>query len=338
MGGGKRASGLASDAAYLAGGHTVGSVPELELQEGRLSQGLLQDTFLLNTLLDEALQGFPSPASKAQVLEAFSGDTFSGEESSVPSVLRALTLLTARLHQPPQEPVRLERPRKVLVASRLSQWMGQVLERENIRLAVVTRQGGRQHRQHDPTGMLHSGIVWRDPLDGCWKIYNLVDYKATGKPHCRVLWTKPVDFFYQQGGYDPAALLLIPSGEIQQRMETLLLNGGFQRLAFTRQYNLLSPPHGPDSLNCNKWVLLNVLAAHHNTEDPAFLLREIQRNYRAEPLALDPLTRLFAGWHPQVRGKELSWWKAPTTVTVESLLKSGLFERALSYADTRSAL
>ncbi|WP_303673438.1 DUF2145 domain-containing protein [Vampirovibrio chlorellavorus] len=294
---------------------------------------IAQDALLLDQLLDEALRGFPSVSVKAQPLSPLSG-----EASAVPSVLRALTVSTTRFHQPPQEVVPLERPRKVEVATHLAQWMARTLERENVQSAVITRQGGRQHRQHDSTGMLHSGIVWRDPLDGGWKIYNLVDYKTKGKPHCRVLWTKPVEFFYQQGGYDPAALLLIPSTAIQNRMAALLQDGGFQRLAFTPQYNLLSPPHGPDSLNCNKWVLLNVLAAHHNTEDPAFLLREIQRNFRAEPLALDPLTRLFAGWHPQVRGKELSWWAAPRTVTVESLVNSGLFERTVSYAPHRSAL
>ncbi|WMU93356.1 hypothetical protein EMOOHJMP_00163 [Microcystis phage MaAM05] len=292
-----------------------------------------QEFEVLEGLLDQALEGFPSVPSQARIEEPASV-----EGTSIPSVLKALTLLTARFHQPPQEQVRLERPRKVLVATQLAQWMERVLEQDKIQLAVVTRQGGRQHRRHDPTGMLHSGIVWRDPLDGGWKIYNLVDYTTAGKPHCRVLWTKPLDFFYQQGGYDPQALLLIPDAAIQKRMAALLQNGGFQRLAFTRRYNLLSPPQGPDSLNCNKWVLLNVLAAHHNSEDPPFLLREIQRNYRTEPLTLDPLTRLFAGWHPQVRGKELSWWKAPATVTVESLVKSGLFERTVSYASHRSAL
>lgn len=292
-----------------------------------------EDFEVLDGILDQALEKFQPALPKTQV----AGPVADGE-ATISSMRRALTLLTARLHQPPQELVRLERPGKVLVANQLAHWMERVLEQENVQLAVVARQGGRQHRQHDATGMLHSGIVWRDSLDGRWKIYNLVDYRTKGKPQCQILRTDPVGFFYQQGGYDPQALLLIPDATIQKRMAALLQNGGFQRLAFTPQYNLLSLPHGADSLNCNKWVLLNVLAAHHNSEDPAVLLREIRQNYRAEPLALDPLTRLFAGWHPQVRGKELSWWKAPTTVTVESLVKSGLFERTVSYANHRSAL
>ncbi len=309
------------------------SIPPLALSAQSSAEGEAQDFETLDALLENALDRFQPAASREQPAGPPSGGMPLAQ-----SILRELTLLTSRLYQPPQEQVRLERPRKVMVATELAQWMEQVLAQEKIQLAVVARQGGRQHRQHDVTGMLHSGIVWRDPLDERWKIYNLVDYRTKGKPQCQILWTDPVDFFYQQGGYDPDALLLIPDDAIQKRMAALLQNGGFQRMAFTRQYNLLSPPHGPDSLNCNKWVLLNVLAAHHKTEDPAFLLQQIRQNYRTEPLALDPLTRLFAGWHPQVRGKELPWWNAPTTVTVESLAKSGLFERKLFCDHQRSAL
>src|SRR5690606_37827625 len=112
-----------------------------------------------------------------------------------------------------------------------------------------------------PTGMYHSGIALFHPRDKQWKVYNVTDEKVGGQWRCEVQWTEPESFFYQQGGYQPKSLMLIPDKATRERMAQALLNGDYKKLLFTNDYHLVSDPGSEQSLNCNKWVLMNVLAA-----------------------------------------------------------------------------
>jgi hypothetical protein len=242
-----------------------------------------------------------------------------------------------RLHDgyyaPPQEIIRKDRPRKVEVAQKLTGWMTQTLAEQDVRLAVVTRQGGLQHKKHDKTGMFHSGIALFHPREKKWKIYNLVDEQQAGRWRCEVQWTEPEDFFYQQGGYQAKSLLLIPDKKTQERMTQALLRGDYKKLLFTDDYHLVSSPESTQSLNCNKWVLLNVLAAQKQQYNPRALLADIQADYKPDLIDVHPVVRPFARYQPHIKGDEIPLWGPIYTVTVNSLVESGLFERTLSCAE-----
>ena len=220
-------------------------------------------------------------------------------------------------------------PRKVDVAQQLTDWMQKTLAQESAIVAVVARQGGLQHKKYDKTGMLHTGLVMWHPDENRWKIYNLIDSPAGRGTRCEVQWTEPPDFFVQQGGYQKEALLLFPERAIQARLREGLLNGEYRRLGFTTDYNIISPPHAETSLNCNKWILLNVLAAQMQTYEPKILLAEIQREYQPGQIDVSPLVRLFAKYQTKIKAKEVPWLAPIQTVTVQSLCESGLFEKAL---------
>lgn len=239
-----------------------------------------------------------------------------------------------RLHEsfaaPPQESVKKIRPRKVEVAGKLADWMRDTLAQEGVQVAVVARQGGLQHKKHDKTGMFHTGIALFHPRDKKWKIYNLVDEQLAGSWQGEVQWTEPEDFFYQQGGYHKKSLLLIPDQATQLRMRKALLKGDYKKLFFTSDYNLVSEPAGKTSLNCNKWVLLNVLAAKRENYNPMKLLDEIGERYRPDRIDVHPLIRPIAKYQPHIKPSEIPLWGPIHTVTVNSLVESGLFERTLA--------
>lgn len=239
-----------------------------------------------------------------------------------------------RLHEsfalPPQEQVRKIRPRKVEVAGKLADWMRDTLTQEGIQVAVVARQGGLQHKKYDQTGMFHTGIALFHPREKKWKIYNLVDEQRAGRWQGEVQWTEPEDFFYQQGGYHRKSLMLIPDQGTQIQMRKALLNGEYQKLFFTSDYNLVSEPAGRTSLNCNKWVLLNVLAAKRENYNPLKLLDEIKKHYQPDRIDVPPLIRPIARYQPHVKPSEIPLWGPIHTVTVNSMLESGLFERTLA--------
>jgi len=243
-------------------------------------------------------------------------------------IQNTLTRLRESFAEPPEEMVLGVKSRKWEVAGQLSDWMQNTLQQQGVQLAVVARQGSLEHKKHDKTGMLHAGLAMYHPREQRWKIYNLIDTPFGGSSRCDVQWTEPAAFFARQGGYRKDALLLIPDAESRRRMHQSLLNGDYRKLVFTPDYNLVSPPHSDGSLNCNKWVLLNVLAAKHDTTDTAKLLSHIRDNYQPGQINVHPLKRLFAAQEPKVKASEVPWLAPIHTVTVESLLNSGLFEKA----------
>lgn len=291
----------------------------------------------LDTLLDEALDSFEECVPALKGPKQGSPKLFSQI-----ATMRTLAALNPEevdpAVEPPQERIEKNRPRKLAVARQLSEWMSDTLFRMGANFAVVARQGGLAHKEYDRTGMLHTGIARFHPKEKQWKIYNLIDQVKTigpfglmsaGKPKCQIQWTEPTDFFYQQGGYQKNALLLIPDKATQANMEQAFSSGLYKKLALTSDYNMVSLPDTHTSLNCNKWCLLNILAARKEEYNPWALLADIRDNYRAGGLNVGFWQRLFAGWDPRVRGEEVPWRGPIYTVTVESLHDSGLFEQKI---------
>ncbi len=272
---------------------------------------------------------FDSSASGRQASDASSPLPFHEVSMQALTLAQLKALLPATSFSPPQEAVKHTNPRKVDVAQQLARWMEDTLAQEGAILAVVARQGGLQHKKYDRTGMLHTGLVIWHPQEKRWKIYNLIDRPQGRGTRCDVQWTEPVDFFIQQGGRQKEALLMIPDRILQARMRAALLNGDAARLSFTSDYNIISPPHSETSLNCNKWVLLNLLAAQMQTYEPKHLLDVIKREYKPGQIQVHPLARLFAKHQSRVKASEVPWLAPIETVTVQSLCDSGLFEKAL---------
>jgi hypothetical protein len=284
----------------------------------------------LDDLLDAALDAFvrtePKPALSQE----------QAEHSFKEAVKRTLLLLNGRLMEPPKERVDDIKPLKLPVAKQLSDWMATTLTDMGATVAVVARQGGKQHKRYDKTGMLHAGIAMFHPLEKNWKIYNLIDQPHGRWPQCEVQWIDPLNFFCKQGGYGKDALLLTLDQNTQERMRDALLDGSYKDLGFTTRYNLVSAPDSATSLNCNKWVLLNILAAQKENYQPDTLLAEIKKNYRPGEIHVNPFIRLFAAQQPKVLANEVPWWGPIHTVTVESLYHSGLFEKKV-FCDPASA-
>lgn len=274
---------------------------------------------LFRSSLDEFTRLNPKPA-KLEPVEA--------SRSFQACIQETLTRLRESWAIPPQESVLGINPRKREVAKQIADWIQSTLKSENAQVAIVARQGGLQHKKYDKTGMLHTGIAMYHPREQQWKIYNLVDRPMMGQSVCDVQWAEPEDFFAQQGGYKKDALVMLPSPAVQQRMQKALLNGDYRKLVFTPDYNLVSAPDSATSLNCNKWVLLNVLAAKNDHYEPKKLLKEIRENYRPGQIDVHPIVRLFAAQQPKIKASEVPWIAPIQTVTVESLFNSGLFEKS----------
>ncbi|WP_373531946.1 DUF2145 domain-containing protein [Vampirovibrio sp.] len=294
-------------------------------------------------LLDEALDAF-TPAPLLNVpLHVFNAIRLYTQIGLSQSLAAISGVKAAPPEDPAQQRVQKTRLMKFEVADALADWMAVTLSQANVQFAVVARQGGLGLKKHDATGMLHTGIACFHPEQNQWKIYNLVERQLDKKldpsgkkrplqwlrpypPTCEIRWTDPVDFFYQQGGYKKEALLLIPPPGAQAGLKALFESGWYKNLAFTPNYNLVSAPHSKTSLNCNKWTLLMMLAAAKAEADPERLLADIGRNYKPGGLNVSFWQRLFAASDPRVRANEVPWQGPIETVTVESLLKSDLFE------------
>lgn len=245
----------------------------------------------------------------------------------VPSRLFAVDVNTdvGRVQAPVAQQAQVDTA-KLEVAKKLTAWLQSVLKEKQALVAVVARKGGEDVKKHDLTGMAHSGLAVYDPRAKTWLVYNLL-YEQKGAEALNSLWkTAPLDFFYGQTGYEPDALLLIPEPEVQQRMYEAILNGNYKQLQFTQRYNLLSRYDSLDSLNCNKWLLLNIAAARSDNYNPAEVLKVIHQGFEPGLIRLNAIEKLVVKRKPNVRPEELRWHAPLETVTVESLYRSSLFQ------------
>ncbi|HEY9719612.1 MAG TPA: DUF2145 domain-containing protein [Trichormus sp.] len=219
--------------------------------------------------------------------------------------------------------------KKLAVAEHLTDWMQNTLLSEKAIVAVVSRKGGKDVKSRDFTGMAHSGLAVYDPRAQTWILYQILNCPENGAPKA-VLWkSAPSDFFYGQTGYDENALVLIPDSETQTRIYNGIISGKAFKLAFTTKYNLLTQYDSPDSLNCNKWILMTVAAARSDDYNPYDVLQVIHKGFDPAKLKLGFLARGIVKHKSNVLTAELPQHGPVETVTPQSLYDSGLFQTKL---------
>jgi hypothetical protein len=233
---------------------------------------------------------------------------------------------------PPQ--TRVVDERKLEMAKHLTDWMQRQLLASRALVAVVSRKGGKDLKSRDRTGMAHSGLAVYDPRAQTWLLYQVLNVPRNGDAVAELWRSAPVDFFYGQSGYDENALLLIPDDETQKRIYRSILSGDAWKLAFTPKYNLLSKYDSADSLNCNKWILMNVAAARSQDYDPYHVLNVIHTGFEPAKLHFNFIEKSVVKHKTNVRRSELPSYGAVLTVTPESLYRSGLFKERIFRSTT----
>jgi len=231
--------------------------------------------------------------------------------------------------EPPKQTTEQLDEKKLQVAKDLTDWLQVTLQKNEALVAVVARKGGEDVKKHDITGMAHSGLAIYDPRAKTWIIYNLLNTNNVSK-----LWrTAPLDFFYGQTGYVKDALILLPDKLIQQRMYEAILDEKYKNLLFTEKYNLLSPYAGKNSLNCNKWLLMNIVAARIDNYDPIAVLDTVQNGFTPVPIHLSTLEKIFVKKKNNVIKSELPSNGVIRTVSIESLYRSNeFFDKKVFYS------
>jgi len=217
---------------------------------------------------------------------------------------------------------------KLAVAKNLTTWAQNTLKSEQALVAVIARRGGSDVTKHDFTGMAHAGLAIYNPKLQTWAIYNLVNSSQGGNPKSSIYLTAPIDFFYGQTGYTEDALILIPDKATQERIYEAFINHKYKQLFFTDNYNLLSAYNSSSSLNCNKWVLMNIVAARIDNYDPYKVLATIKDGFEPGYINLSRIELTFAKKKSNVRASELRSKHIPT-VTIQSLYKSDLFTKKI---------
>lgn len=236
--------------------------------------------------------------------------------------------------EPPVETVNRVDKRKLQLAKDLTKWMRSTLQEQEALVAVIARKGGNDVKKHDKTGMAHSGLAVYDPRLKTYIIYNLLSETKASAPISKIWRSAPVNFFYGQTGYHKNALLLIPDKITQDRLYNSILNNQYQNLLFTNKYNLLSSYASNKSLNCNKWLLMMVVAARTDDYQPTSVLQTIKQGYNPIPIRLSTIEKFFVRQKPNVRSNEIPKSGGIYTVTIESLYKSkDLFPVSIFYSD-----
>ncbi len=232
---------------------------------------------------------------------------------------------------PVRPPVKISK-RKQARAQKLSQWVIHTLESQQVNAAVITREGPPLTILADRTGMTHSAFVFRDPQTSEWTTYGLYSDTENGY-QTSLLWKQSLyNFYAEQSGYKTDTLILIPTQEMQTKLFKRLSAQPFQGLLPRDQhYNLIAPLESPNSFNCTKWVVLQLYAAQLDSNNTQAIIHRMTETYK-EPVK-NPffILRYFLQNKPDVDWSELSPPNRIHTVTVNSLLKSSLFEKHLYY-------
>ena len=221
---------------------------------------------------------------------------------------------------------------KLAVAKELTNWLNHTLADKKVLVAVVAREGGEATKKHDKTGMGHAGLAVYDPRAQSYIIYNLVNTQLGKDPEASIWRSGPVDFFYGQKGYNKEALILIPDATTQARMYEAIITGKYKQLFLTNDYNLLSSASSTTSLNCNKWLLMNIVAARIDDYNSYNVLGVIGNRYEAGEIKINAIERQFVKNKPTVRASEIPTFGPIKTVTVESLYRSDIFTEKAFYS------
>lgn len=221
--------------------------------------------------------------------------------------------------------------RKLENAELLSEWAIEQLKTGKESVGVIARSGNWLIKWQDKTQMQHSGILFFDKKQKKWQVCDLADDLSQSPPRCAVAVTDPVDFFYSQSNYDREALLMVPDKAVRARMQKAFKNDEYKKLQFTDVYNIVTPPDSPNSLNCNKWVLMNLVAAQNNDYNPQSVLERIKEKFEASRIRVWPLIRPILKQHRSVLKAEAPLVGPIHTVTVDSLYNTDLFEKKAFY-------
>lgn len=216
----------------------------------------------------------------------------------------------------------------------LSQWVLNTLEKEQVKVAIITRLGSPLAVLFDRTGMTHSGFVFQNPETHEWITYSLYADPDLGYKKSR-LWQQSIEsFYYGQSGNRTDALMLIPSKAFQEKLLARLTAQPFKPLLpEDEHYNLIAPLENQLSFNCTKWVLLQLFAAQENSDETSKLIQVMAAQYKEPVIKPGFLVKYVLQKKPDVNWQELSPPNHIHTVTVSSLKKSPLFEKTLFYHD-----
>ncbi len=222
--------------------------------------------------------------------------------------------------------------RKLENAEMLSEWAIKKLSEGKESVGVIARSGNWLIKWQDKTQMQHSGILFFDKEQKKWQVCDLADDLSQSPPQCEVAMSDPVDFFYNQSNYDRDALLMVPAKEVRARMQKAFKKGEYKDLQFTNTYNIVTPPDSPNSLNCNKWVLMNLVAAKNNDYNPQSVLERIKESFEPSKIKVWSLIRPILKQHRSVLKSEAPLVGPINTVTVDSLYNTDLFEKKVFYS------
>ncbi len=233
---------------------------------------------------------------------------------------------------PPMLQVAKTDSRKQEMAERLSNWVLEEVQKTDAEVAIVARGGSRISKTQDKTWMEHSGILIRNPRTRQWEVYNLLNDFCDQSPKCDLWRNEPLDFFYSQPNYDNEALLLLPDKKTQRKLKRGIESGEYKKLLFTNNYNLITRFDGNQSLNCNKWVLMNLIAAEMENYDPDAVLKKIGETFQPGRVRVCPVLRPIARQHPTILQEEAPLVGPINTVTAESLYRSSRFKQKMFYS------
>jgi hypothetical protein len=233
---------------------------------------------------------------------------------------------------PPMLKVAKTNPRKKEMAERLSGWMLDEMDKADAEVAIVARSGSHISKTQDKTWMEHSGIVVKNSKTNQWEVFNLLYYFCDKRPKCDLWRNKPLDFFYSQRYYHNDALLLLPEKNLQKKLRQGIENGNYKKLQFTNNYNLITRFDSKQSLNCNKWVLMNVVAAEIENYEPDVVLKKIGETFEPGQVRVFPALRPIARQHPTILQEEAPLVGPINTVTAESLYRSNRFRQKMFYS------
>lgn len=221
--------------------------------------------------------------------------------------------------------------KKLVVATELTQWLNTTLQNKRALVAVVARNARPLTAKYDATGMGHVGLVVYDPRVKSWLFYHLLNDVIGKKPTASLYVSAPLDFFYDQRGYKKEALIMLPDVKVQQRIYNAILDQEYKRLYFTKKYSLTSGYDTAKSINCTKWILMNLVAAEIDNYDPNVVLKAV---HDVPPAHLKPnllVRHWFSLRKPEVSHEfypDKSW----QTVTAESLYRSNLFTEKIFFS------
>ena len=221
---------------------------------------------------------------------------------------------------------------KLATARQLSSWMQTALKKQNAQVAVVARPGRWLTKLQDSTGMEHSGLAVYDAKAGKWEIYELLSDLCGAHPQSRLCKSHAVDFFYSQPGYDKDAMILLPEPDVQKQVLKGIESAAYKKLFFTPYYNIVTTFDTAHSLNCNKWVLMHIVAARMGDYQPETVLEAIGNEFKPGYVWVPPFLRPLAKKHPTVYRKEVPSFGPIRTVTAESLYRSDLFPTKLFHS------